>query len=768
MLSLINFNDNWVFTKENHPSYANKRIDGGELIALPHCFNAIDGQSGEGLFKGVCWYQKKLAITAEKLEKYLFLEIGAASIVSEIYVNGTLVDTNKCGFSMFRVNLTEYLNVGNNLISIMVDNSFHNDIYPLMADFSFYGGIYRDVKLIEANTLHFDLLDRGKDGIFITQKKIDENRFELNIKGKVINEASVQLDGRVIVRLRDRDGNLALFRTLYLEVSEESEFNLVEEIENPIFWQGVEDPYLYVLEFDLFWEDQICDKRSIDVGFRSVEIDPEKGVFLNGKAIKLNGVARHQDFAGVGNAITKEHMELDMSMIKEVGANSIRLSHYQHDDYFYSLCDRQGMLVWAEIPFISAPTTSDKTNQNAKDQLERLIKQGYNHSSIYCWGIQNEITIATENNYIYEKVKELESMAKSLDNSRYTAQANIYSVADESPLNEITDLLGYNLYYGWYYKEMQDLGPRLDAFHKSRPDKPIMVTEYGVDTNPKFHSYNPTVKDYTEEYQLLFLDNALKTFDERPFVLGGYVWNMFDFGSDVRNEGGSKGKNQKGLVTLDRKIKKDAFYLYKAYWSEEPFVKLAGSRFKNRHKASNDIVVLSNLNRIKLYLNNEFMKEINDEEQMKQFRGIILPLGESLIKTEAFDKAGNVYTDEMILNHVNEMDKSYVFIKPEEKRHVTNWFEKFDLTNIEDIVLKEGYYSTSDTIETLFENEQSKEVFQKYFDNMAEDARFSLMKGLMSIDSMSKISSFNIPKELINVINKELNVIKKNKTTSEN
>jgi beta-galactosidase len=523
----------------------------------------------------------------------------------------------------------------------------------------------------------------------------------------------------------------------------------------------VEDPYLYLLEFDLFYEDQICDKRSIDVGFRSVEIDPEKGVFLNGKAIKLNGVARHQDFAGVGNAITKEHMELDMSMIKEVGANSIRLSHYQHDDYFYSLCDRQGMLVWAEIPFISAPTTSDKTNQNAKDQLERLIKQGYNHSSIYCWGIQNEITIATENNYIYEKVKELECMAKSLDNSRYTAQANIYSVADESPLNEITDLLGYNLYYGWYYKEMQDLGPRLDAFHKARPDKPIMVTEYGVDTNPKFHSYNPTVKDYTEEYQLLFLNHALKTFDERPFVLGGYVWNMFDFGSDVRDEGGSKGKNQKGLVTLDRKIKKDAFYLYKAYWSEEPFVKLAGSRFKNRHKSSNDIVVLSNLSRIKLYLNNEFINEINDEEQIKQFRGIILPLGESLIKTEAFDKAGNVYTDEMILNHVNEMDKSYVFIKPEEKRHVTNWFEKFDLTNIEDIVLKEGYYSTSDTIETLYENEQSKEVFQKYFNNMADDSRFSLMKGLMSIDSMSKISSFNIPKELINVINKELNVIKK-------
>ncbi len=761
MLSINNINDNWAFTKENHPSYAMEKMNGAELITLPHCYNAIDGQNGEGMFKGPCWYQKNLDITDEKLKKYLFLEMGAASLVSEVYVNGALVNKNKCGFSMFRVNLTEYLNTGSNLISIRVDNSYYDNVYPLMADFSFYGGIYRDVKLIEAESLHFDLLDNGRDGIYITQNKADENSFELDINGKVINEASNQLNGRVIVKLKDKEGNLVFDKTLDLEVSNETEFKLVEKIENPTLWQGVDNPYIYNLKFELFCEDQICDKRTIEVGFRTVEINPDKGVFLNGKAIKLNGVARHQDFAGIGNALTKEHMDLDMSILKEVGANSIRLSHYQHDDYFYSLCDREGILVWAEIPFISAPTTSDKTNQNAKDQLERLIKQAYNHSSIYCWGIQNEITIAVENNYIYEKVKELVSIAKRLDKNRYTTQANIYSVADESPLNEFTDLIGYNLYYGWYYKEMQDLGLRLDDFHKARPDKPIMVTEYGVDTNPKFHSYNPTVKDYTEEYQLLFHDNALKTFDERPFVLGGYVWNMFDFGSDMRDEGGNKGKNQKGLVTIDRKIKKDAFYLYKAHWSKEPFVRLAGSRFTNRHKALNNIVVLSNLNRIKLYINNEFINEINNDEPMKKFNGVILSLGENTVKVEAFDRDRNIYIDEMVLNHVSEIDKNYIFIKPEEKRHVTNWFEKFDLSNVEEVAVKEGYYSAFDTIEILYENEQSKEVFKKYFGNMAEEPKFRLMKGLMSIDSMSKLSRFNIPKELINVINKELNVIPK-------
>lgn len=761
MSNSMNFNDKWVFIKENHPSYANKRINGVEFITLPHCFNAIDGQNGEGMYKGVCWYQKSFMITGEDLENYHFLEIGAASLVSEVYINGTLVNTSKCGFSMFRINVTKYLKVGENLISIMVDNSYHNDVYPLMADFSFYGGIYRDVKLIKTKALHFDLLDNSRDGIYITQRKVEENCFRLSMKGNIINEDTSRQNIKVNITLRDREENLWFVKSLHLEVTDEIEFDFEEIIENPILWQGIENPYLYSLEVELYGEDQIYDQRSIEIGFRTVEINPEKGVFLNGKAMKLNGVARHQDFAGVGNAITREHMELDMSLIKEIGANSIRLSHYQHHDYFLSLCDREGMLVWAEIPFISAPVTSDKTNQNAKDQLERLIKQGYNHCSIYCWGIQNEITIAAENDSIYEKVKELESMAKSLDDSRYTAQANIYSVADESPLNSCTDLLGYNLYYGWYYKEMQDLGSRLDEFHKARPDMPLMVSEYGVDTNPKFHSYNPTVRDYTEEYQLLFHYNALKTFKERPFVLGGYVWNMFDFGSDMRDEGGNKGKNQKGLVILDRTLKKDAFYLYKAFWSEIPFVKLAGSRFKNRHKALNDIVVLSNLNRIRLYLNNEFIKEMNLSEAMKQFPDIKLQHGENKVKAEAFDEDGTVYTDEMILNYVDTMDQSYVFIKPEEKTHVTNWFEKFDLSNVEDVTVKEGYYSTSDTIEALFENEQSKEVFQKYFDNMAEEPRFRVMMGLMTIDSMSKISRFNIPKELIHAINKELNVIKK-------
>ena len=504
------------------------------------------------------------------------------------------------------------------------------------------------------------------------------------------------------------------------------------------------------------------DERSLEIGFRTIEITPDKGIFLNGKAIKLNGVSRHQDFAEVGNALTKEHMEIDMSLIKEIGANSIRLSHYQHHDYFYTLCDRAGLLVWAEIPFISVPTTADKENQNAKDQLERLIKQAYNHCSIYCWGIQNEITIAIENEQIYKMVKELAVIAKTLDPVRYIAQANIHSVANESILNELTDFVGYNLYYGWYYKEMKDLAVRLDEFHKVRPNIPVMVTEYGVDTNPRLHSYTPAVKDYTEEYQLLFQENALKTFQEREYVLGGYVWALFDFGSEIRNEGGTKGKNQKGLVTIDRKIKKDTFYLCKAYWSKEKFVKLAGSRFVNRHEKENDIVVLSNVEAIKLFVGEKLIGEIKDKEPKKTFRGVKLESGENFIRVEAIDAEGNCYYDEMFLNYVKEMDTSYVLKKTEDKTTVTNWFQKFDLTNVQEVAIKEGYYSTFDTLEELYKNEEAKAVFKKYFGEVAESPQMAAMLGLMTIDSMSKRSRFNIPKELLSVINNELNVIPKN------
>jgi beta-galactosidase len=761
-LKTIDLNHKWLFTKESNQANAQEEINDAEAVSLPHSWNAIDGQSGKGLFKGKCWYQRKLNINEEDLNKFIYLEIGAAAILSEVYINGQLAGSSKCAYAMYRVFMKSFLKAGENLISIMVDNSLQEDVYPLMADFSFYGGLYREVKLLIAEDVHFDLMDNSRDGIYLTQKCIETNNFELNVKASIINELSEIKEGVLKLELFDKENKVVFNQDTHIEVSKTLTVDLKAEISDVNLWQGIENPYLYAVKAQLIYDGKVYDERIIQIGFRNIELTPDKGIFLNGKAIKLNGVSRHQDFAGVGNALTKEHMELDMSLIKEIGANSVRLAHYQHDDYFYSLCDREGMLVWAEIPFISVPTTVDENNQNAKDQLERLIKQAYNHCSIYCWGVQNEITIAVENESIYEKVKELETIAKDLDQSRFSAQANIYSVADESPLNELTDMVGYNLYYGWYYKEMEELGKRFDEFHKASPNIPVLISEYGVDTNPKLHSYNPTVKDYTEEYQLLFHDNAIKTINERPFVLGGYQWNMFDFGSDLRNEGGESGKNLKGLVTIDRKIKKDAFYLYKAYWSKSPFVHLSGKRFVNRHEAVNEIVVLSNINHVKLFVGEEFIGEINNSEPVKKFKEVKLSSGENVVKVEGYAENGETFKDEMILKSVDEIDKSYILEKVEDNKNVVNWFEKFDLTNVQELTLKEGYYSTFDTIKDLYDNEEAKAVFKKYFGDSAEHPKFKAMMALTSIDGMSKISRFNIPKELLTVINRELNSIPKN------
>lgn len=759
MSSTIPFNDNWTFTKTNDPSYAHGRIPEGQSVTLPHTWNAAD--YSEKYFRGQCWYQKIWYLSPEDVTKRIYLEVGAAGNNGSVYINGNLVGESRCGYAMFRLALNPYVKAGENLISIMVDNSYHKDVFPLMGDFTFYGGLYREVKLLVMEDLHFDVVDNGRDGVYLTQTKNGPHTYELLVEGQVMNESSMPAEGTVHLRLNDQDGKTVLEAASELTIEDVTTFSIRNEIKNPILWDGVEQPYLYTATVTVVTDGQIRDSRTIEIGFRTVEVSTDKGLLLNGKPIKLNGVCRHQDFEGVGNAVTKEHMDRDMALIREVGANSIRLAHYQHDDYFYSLCDRYGMLVWAEIPFISRPSTQDPENQNAVEQLKKLIKQAYNHSSIYCWGVQNEITIAVETEHTHRTINKLVDLAKRLDPSRYTTQANIYGVEDDSVINRYTDLVGYNLYYGWYYGEIKDLQKRFDAFHAANPDTPFILSEYGVDTNPKYHTYSPKVQDYSEEFQLMFHQNAIEALNERPYVIGGYVWNMFDFGSAIRNEGGEVGKNLKGLVTMDRTIKKDAFYLYKAYWSKEPFVHLAGRRFVNRHNESNDIVVLSNLHHIRVYVNDVLNTEVKSNERVKTVKDVILSPGDHVVRVEGMDSQGAVYTDEMSLRHVTEVDPEYIHIKKEQNIFAVNWFEKFDLSNPENIQLKDGYYSTFDTIEELYLSEAAKAIFLKYFEHVTHGPRFEAQKDIMTIEKMAQLVFYKIPPELLSVINKELNAIPK-------
>ena len=762
MLKIIPFNQLWMFTKENSPSYASTLIKEGQSVTLPHTWNDMDGQGGtEPYYRGACWYQRTLHIAPEDIGKRFYLEIGAAGNMGQVYINGHLVGESRCGYAMFRAALNPYLTEGDNLIAIRVDNSYDNEVYPLMADFTFFGGLYREVNLLIMDDIHFDVMDHGRDGVYLTQTSSGDNSFRLDVRGRVINESCAPANGSVLIQLADREGTVVWEASSELSFATETEFSLNRTISNPTLWHGVDNPYLHKAVITVSVQGEVADARQIEIGFRTVELTADRGVILNGKPVKLNGVCRHQDFGGVGNAITKAHMELDMELIREVGANSIRLAHYQHDDYFYSLCDRYGLLVWAEIPYISIPSTKDPESRNAFDQLERLIKQAYNHTSIYCWGVQNEITIAVETENTYRTIQKLVEEAKRLDPSRFIAQANINGVADDSIINNFTDLVGYNLYYGWYYGEIKDLGERLDEFHRVRPDVPVLVSEYGVDTNPRYHSYTPQVQDYTEEYQLLFHHNALETFQARPFVLGGYVCNMFDFGSANRKEGGEVGKNLKGLVTIDRTLKKDAFYLCKAYWSRDPFVHLAGRRFFHRHKEGNDIIILSNLSHIRLYHNDILLEETQDGQPVYVVKDVLLKPGDNRIRVEGVDDQGTVYTDEIIWRHVSEIDTSYIHVKEEKSKHVVNWFEQFDLSEAGQIEVKEGYYSIYDTIEDLYSNDASKAVFLKYFAHVTSNPFFEVTQGVMSIDKMSQLVFYGIPPELLPVINRELNIISK-------
>lgn len=757
MFKKVDISNNWnVIKNGSSDSFIDE--DTCEKVKLPHCYNSIDGQSGDGMFKGKVLYQKKVYVTMDDSDKHYFLEVGAASFVSDVYVNGIHAYHNRCGYSMYRFKLDSFLTHGVNDIRIVVDNSKADDIYPLMADFSFYGGLYREIYLIETDSIHFDMLDLSRDGIYVTQKK-EEDHFKLQVTGTVINERNQGVNVTLRCTLFDKEQKMILqeIQDLSLEVNHKFEFNSI--VTNPHLWHGIDDPYLHEVQVEIIVNGIIKDERKLSVGFRTIEINSTDGVFLNGKHIKLNGVSRHQDFAGAGNALTREHMEQDIEIIKEVGANAVRLAHYQHHDYFYELCDKEGFLVWAEIPFISIPIAKGD-NSNAKDQLERLIKQVYNHSSVFCWGIQNEITIAVENEKIYEMVEELSVIARKLDSQRFISQANIHSVQNTSKLNDLTDIVGYNLYYGWYYGEMTDLGKRLDSLHHEKKNLPILVSEYGVDTNPNYHSYTPKVKDYSEEYQVKFMDNALRTFKERPFVLGGFVWAMFDFGSEIRNEGGTKGKNQKGLVTIDRQIKKDAFYLCKAYWSKDSFIKIAGERFKNRHLQENSLVILSNTLSFELYVNDIFIEKRNISSPLEVVQSVLLSEGRNIIRVDGSDEKGQIHTDEIVLYYTNKEDSSYVLDVVEEKATVTNWFEKFDLKEIQEIVINDGYYSIYDTLEEINKNEEAKKVFIKYFGDILENETMALLKGLMTIESMSKRSRFRIPKELLGVINNELNKIR--------
>lgn len=631
MRETVNINEGWKFIARDIAVGEAATAEGVD-VSLPHTWNGKDGQDGGNDYvRAAYWYVRSLARPALEENGRAYLQFKGVNASAEVYVNGKKLAVHHGGYSKFRVDITDVLEE-ENVVAVRADNRVTDTVYPQTADFTFYGGIYRDVDLLTVSADRFDLDYYGAPGIKLTPT-VEEG------VGKLVCEAFVCGEGEVRITVTDGEG-----KTVATDVGG----HVTLTVPDPHLWNGVEDPYLYRATATLVAHGKATDEIYADFGFRTFRIDPDRGFILNGKEVPLRGVCRHQDRPNIGNAITPAMHEEDVALIREVGANTVRLAHYQHDDYFYDLCDRAGLVVWAEIPYISKHM--DNADDNAVSQMKELIAQQYNHPSIVCWGISNEITMHRAGSDRLDCHKKLQSLCHEWDATRPTVLACYMIKTVRNKLNYVTDLVSYNLYHGWYVPFFTLTGKKLDRFHRVHPHTPLGLSEYGAEAMPGLHAEKPKRGDNTEEFQCIFHERYLAMIEARPYLWATHVWNMFDFAADARDQGGEPGMNHKGLITFDRKTKKDAFYLYKAHWSKEPFLHLCGKRFVNRSGKTATVRVYTNAGGAELFVNGKSVGKQTGKECVFTF-----PLEET---NELEAKCGEL-SDRSVIRRVAKPDPAY-------------------------------------------------------------------------------------------------------------
>ncbi len=754
MRNVINLNQDWKFIQQDAGLPESLPAD-WQTVQLPHSWNAIDGQDGNGSYdRGKYWYAKTFETPKQPLPGgKVFVEILAAGQQATVYVNGTEVTYHEGGYSTFRADITSLCKEeGENLLVVACSNEYKDSVYPQSADFTFYGGLYRGVNLISVPEAHFDLEYYGGPGIQVTPKPCDCGGATFEIVTYVKNTDE---NFTVLYSVLDAEG-----KEVASGCRPADSTGITLYVPDAKKWD-IDSPYLYTVKAALQRRNETFDEISTRAGVRSFSCDPQKGFIINGKETPLRGVSRHQDMLYKGNALTKEDHYRDAELIKELGANTIRLAHYQHNQYFYDACDELGFIVWAEIPFISVFNKDPEAHQNCISQLKELIIQNYNHPSICFWGISNEILIGGISEKLVENHKELNALAKELDPTRLTTIAHVSMTPVESPMHHITDVESYNHYFGWYGGKMEDNGPWLDNFHKVHPDICLGLSEYGCEGIITYHGPNPACKDYSEEYQALYHEHMAKVLDERPWIWSSHVWNMFDFGCAARNEGGVAGRNNKGLVTIDRKTKKDSYYIYKAYWNKEPMVHLCGKRYAQRAGETTQIRVYSNLPTVTLYLNGEKVGE-QTAEKVFVFE-VALAAGFNTIVAEAGD-----LKDTMTLEKVEKEPSIYVLPEVNERAEgVANWFKTVgDMDLKAPMEFPEGMYSIKDTMEELAANPEAMEIAAKAFKltmNMTVkpgEGMWDMMKA-MTLEKVGEMAGSLVPKGFMESINAQLIKIKK-------
>ena len=682
MRRIVNINRKWAFTKfaTEAPTAIDSRWD---FVNLPHTWNALDGQDGgNDYFRGIGWYAKEIyRDELPEADKY-FIEFRGANSVAELYVNGVKKMRHEGGYSTWRCDITAAIKANQKtFLAVSVDNSANDHVYPQMADFTFYGGLYRDVNIICVKESHFDLHYHGSPAIRVTPivtgrdalvkvRTFVTNRKEHHKYQYIIRNAKGEI-------LADVTGNASKAQITILNVH---------------LWNGRFDPYLYSVQVNLLDGEEILDSVSTRFGCRSFYIDPDKGFILNGAEYPLRGVSRHQDRWDVGSALLPEHHEEDVDLICEMGANTVRLAHYQQDPYFYDLCDERGLIVWAEIPYISRHMPGAR--ENTLQQMKELIHQNYNHPSIVVWGLSNDITmLSVEDPDMLENHRILNELAHSLDKTRLTTLAAFSLCPMDAGIIHIPETVSYNQFFGWYGGETDMTGPWFDKFHAKYPNIPVGCSGYGAEALD-WHSSEPVQGDYTEEYQAKYHEEMIKTFFSRKYIWAAHCWNMFDFGADARCEGGGKGQNYKGLVTIDRKYKKDAFYAYKAWLSDEPFVHICGKRYIDRVEDVARITVYSNRKSVELFANGV---SLGVQEAPDHFFRFDVP---NVGQTKLVAVAGRC-RDESLIRKVEEFNEDY---RLREKNPILTWY---------DVTKPEGYFSLHDKVSDIAATLRGKVLLMK-------------------------------------------------------
>ena len=727
MRKILNFNSGWQFAKTAEVPH---ELPQWEAVNLPHTWNAQDGQDGgNDYWRGTAMYTKTFASPERTCGQREYLEFLGAAMTADVYLNGKHLAHHEGGYSTFRVEITEHLQEVN-LLCVAVDNSANDRVYPQKADFTFYGGLYRSVNLILVPENHFELCKDGTPGIKVTPVVKGENAV-------VTVETWQNGEGEVAMVVDDQ----------VKKVPSENGYAVADFVIKGVhLWDGIDDPYLYTAKAT-FGGDEVSTK----FGCRTIEFDAEKGFILNGREYPLRGVSRHQDRKGMGNALTiKEHRE-DIEIIREIGANTVRLAHYQHAQEFYDLCDEYGIIAWAEIPYITAHMPNGR--QNTIDQMRELITQCYNHPAIVCWGLSNEITASgkvTED--LLENHRVLNDLCHAMDKTRPTTMAHVFMLEQESELIPIADIGSYNLYFGWYIGELSQNDSFFDEYHKKFPNRVMGFSEYGADANPQYQSRHAEKGDYSETYQCVYHEHLLKCINERPWLWATHLWNLFDFAADGRDEGGKNGENQKGLVTFDRKLKKDAFYLYKAHWSKEPFVHLCGRRYADRTEEKTEIKVYSNCSEVTLFVDGE---EVATKMGAKVYTFEMAISGEHTITVKSGD-----LMDTMTIRKVEKANPDYRMVGGE----VVNWFDadKHD----------PNCFSIKDTLGTLMQHPKAGAIVGRMMQAArasrgdvasatAGNANLEKMMAGMTLQSLLKQAGPAIKPEQIQSLNAALQQIPK-------